>query len=268
MNDMASKIIWGPSQTIAVWSVDTDSAAEWRIRKDEHFDKMIQSRLVQRVANLVVEVVEKPGYQQINSSNRSVGTSGVTSAADVPQYGEGAGDTFTSQEEFQEAEYVVDWSTLTVIPEADQDGEATAIVDEDIVFEAMGFKAADERAQEAVERAIPVIPPEEQNDMDEVGINVDDTEPTELVLDWDRNNPDMMVGTVYPTMTDFRMAVRQHAIVHEFELGTKKSDKTRFKGFGKATGCPWKIRARTQDDGSVRVYLLSILCICRMFLFS
>ena len=46
MNDMASKIIWGPSQTIAVWSVDTDSAAEWRIRKDEHFDKMIQSRLV------------------------------------------------------------------------------------------------------------------------------------------------------------------------------------------------------------------------------
>ena len=62
MNDMASKIIWGPSQTIAVWSVDTDSAAEWRIRKDEHFDKMIQSRLVQRVANLVVEVVEKPGY--------------------------------------------------------------------------------------------------------------------------------------------------------------------------------------------------------------
>ena len=100
MNDMASKIIWGPSQTIAVWSVDTDSAAEWRIRKDEHFDKMIQSMLVQRVANLVVEVVEKPGYQQINSSNRSVGTSGVTSAADVPQYGEGAGDTFTSQEEF------------------------------------------------------------------------------------------------------------------------------------------------------------------------
>ena len=127
----------------------------------------------------------------------------------------------------------MDWSTLTVIPEADQDGEATAIVDEDIVFEAMGFKAADERAQEAVERAIPVIPPEVQNDMDEVGINVDDTEPTELVLDWDRNNPDMMVGTVYPTMTDFRMAVRQHAIVHEFELGTEKSDKTRFKGFGK-----------------------------------
>jgi len=59
-------------------------------------------------------------------------------------------------------------------------------------------------------------------------------------------------------MRDFRLAVRQHAIVREFELGTAKSDKQRFRGFCKANGCPWVIRAKTQADNSVRVQILTI----------
>ena len=59
-------------------------------------------------------------------------------------------------------------------------------------------------------------------------------------------------------MRDFRLAIRQHAIVHEFELGTAKSDKQRFRGFCKANGCPWVIRAKTQADNSVRVQILTI----------
>ena len=47
-------------------------------------------------------------------------------------------------------------------------------------------------------------------------------------MDWDGDNPDMAVGTVYPSMVEFRLAVRRHAIVEEFELGTEKSDKTRY----------------------------------------
>src|SRR5579859_3841343 len=30
-DDMSAKIIWGPQQTLAIWVVDTDSPAEWRI---------------------------------------------------------------------------------------------------------------------------------------------------------------------------------------------------------------------------------------------
>jgi hypothetical protein len=39
-------------------------------------------------------------------------------------------------------------------------------------------------------------------------------------------------------MYDFRLAVKQHAIVNEFELGIEKSDKKRFRGFCKVAGCP------------------------------
>jgi len=115
--------------------------------------------MCERQANIVVEVVDKPGYQQINTSTRSAGTSGVTSAADGPHNAEGVGDTFTSHDDSQLAEFVVDWSTLTIIPEEDQDGEIHTLVDEDVVFEAMGFKAADERAEAAARAAIPDIPP-------------------------------------------------------------------------------------------------------------
>jgi hypothetical protein len=36
--------------------------------------------------------------------------------------------------------------------------------------------------------------------------------------------------------------------VKDFELGTEKSDKSRFRGFCKSKGCPWIIRAKTQRD--------------------
>jgi hypothetical protein len=40
----------------------------------------------------------------------------------------------------------------------------------------------------------------------------------------------MDVGAIYPSMPEFRLAVRQHAIVGEFELHSEKSDKKRFRG--------------------------------------
>jgi hexokinase len=60
---MASKIPWGPSQTLDVWAVDVGCDSSWKIRKIEHFEKMIKSMFLDRLANLVVEVVEKR-YQE------------------------------------------------------------------------------------------------------------------------------------------------------------------------------------------------------------
>jgi hypothetical protein len=63
----------------------------------------------------------------------------------------------------------------------------------------------------------------------------------------------MSVGVCYPSMYDLRLAVRQHAIMNEFELDTAHSDTSRFRGNCASLGCPWIIRAKTQHDGSVRV---------------
>ena len=155
----------------------------------------------------------------------------------------------------EEAEEV-DWAELTILAEPNEDGEAKEVADEDKVYEAMGFKAADERVDEAARKAVPIptMTTEMQSDMAEGVVPVDDHVGEEPVFDWDRDNPDMSVGVSYPSMDDFRLAMRQHAIVKEFELHTAHSDTSRFRGNCASLGCPWIIRARIQHDGSVKVY--------------
>ena len=81
----------------------------------------------------------------------------------------------------------------------------------------MSFKATDEKVEEAVRvvAAIPVIPLELQQDMNEACINIDDKEPADIRLGHEQPNYESG-GTVYPSMFDFRLAIRQHDIVHEF----------------------------------------------------
>ncbi|KAJ1265238.1 hypothetical protein BS78_08G063800, partial [Paspalum vaginatum] len=154
VDDMATLMIWGRCQTLVVWAVDVDSAAEWKIRTNEHFAKMIKSRLN-----------ENDGFL---SAYSSVGPSVLTN---IPP---------------------VDWSELTILPMPEMDGDAAAVADEERVFEAMGFKAADIDGEQAryVEIPIPVIPTEIENDMSDASIPVDDKDPEEPLLDWDRDHPD------------------------------------------------------------------------------
>jgi len=78
---------------------------------------MIQSRLSDKFANVVVEVVYKDGYQQADSplqqAARSVATSGVTSEAHAQtsfpaSLVEGAGDTFSSHDQAEQTFEAVD----------------------------------------------------------------------------------------------------------------------------------------------------------------
>ena len=109
-----------------------------------------------------------------------------------------------------EAVELVDWAELTIIVGPNVDGEAKEATDEDKVYEAMGFKAADERAEEATRESVPVptMTAKMQSDMVEAAIPVDDNVDEEPLFDWDRDNPDMSIGVCYPSMYDFRLAVR------------------------------------------------------------
>jgi hypothetical protein len=166
----------------------------------------------------------------------------------------------------------VDWANLTILPDGNDDGFAKAAVDEDKVYEAMGFKAVDERAEEEAREAVPIptMIAEMTRDMGEADVLVDDNVPEELMFEWDRDNPNMSVGVCYPSMDDFRLAVRQHAIVKEFELATAHSDTQRFRGHCGSLGCPWIIRARNNMMGVsgyifLAIFLTFSVCKCSLF---
>jgi hypothetical protein len=79
----------------------------------------------------------------------------------------------------------VDWAELTILAGPDEDGEAKEAIDEDKVYEAMGFKATDERAEEATRESVPIptMTVEMQSDMASAAVSVDDNVDEEPLFD-------------------------------------------------------------------------------------
>ena len=93
---------------------------------------------------------------------------------------------------------VVDWSTITILEDPNEDGLAAQLFDEDHVYEAMGFKdtVQTEEEEEATRQEVPIpaMSAEMQEDINEAYVNVDDTADEEPLYEWDRDNPDVSVG--------------------------------------------------------------------------
>jgi hypothetical protein len=62
-------------------------------------------------------------------------------------------------------------------------------------------------------------------------------------------NPSMQLGYLFPNMKEFRIAMRQYAIKHEFELGIDVTSTTRYVGYYKGGDYPWRIYAREEKKG-------------------
>ena len=103
-DDVARKIIQGPSKTLSIWVLDTDTGSEWKIRRDDQWQVMMKDKWDERVAYIAVEVVAKDGYERNDSSvaskvsNTSIPPrSGVTDldASSTGPNAEDTGDTYT-----------------------------------------------------------------------------------------------------------------------------------------------------------------------------
>lgn len=86
---------------------------------------------------------------------------------------------------------------------------------------------------------------------------------SDFVLDgtrtiYDMNNPVMEPGSLYASMEQFRLAIRQYAINKEFELGIEATNKTRFRGYCKGPDCPWSIHARSEMKGSPTIQVMPV----------
>jgi hypothetical protein len=131
---------------------------------------------------------------------------------------------------------LVDWDSLRIVETHDDEGRIK-LISEDHMCELLGL-----REETTV---VPTHTFECQMDeqcADGADTPITDDIPSDMVISYDKNNPPMEVGTVYPSMEEFKMAVRQFAINKEFDLGTEKSDKQRYRCYCKSSAdCPWKI---------------------------
>ena len=70
-------------------------------------------------------------------------------------------------------------------------------------------------------------------------------------IEYNKLDPPMNEGRKYPNMAEFKLALSQHAIKHEFEFDTEKSAPHRFRAYCSRRDedkCPWRIYASTMED--------------------
>jgi len=159
--------------------------------------------------------------------------------------------------EFVETMPPVDWDSLQIIETHDEKGRIK-LLSEDQMYVFLGLR--DEESGKVAASHDRVMVEEGSHEDDAVIPNNDDI-PTEVVISYDKDHPQMDLGTMYPSMDEFRLAVRQFAINEEFQLGTTHSDKERFRGFCKSSDdCPWKINAsKHKGQSTVEVNIASYI---------
>jgi hypothetical protein len=90
---------------------------------------------------------------------------------------------------------------------------------------------------------------------------IDDSEDEDVVepenipnAQYDVDDPPMPVGSTYPNMEEFKLALSCHAIRKEFEFDTEKSTPYRLRAYcsrKSKDNCPWRIHASTMETAKL-----------------
>lgn len=149
----------------------------------------------------------------------------------------------------------IDWSLIEIAPPISDDNMCDPLginndvdipITEENMYDILGIN------DEAVPPEPPPSPPSEEVYMTdeedrqlfiEAAIPVDDSVSPDEEIAYDKENPQMYLGALFPSMKDFRMAIRQYAIKREIDIWGYKTDKKRYLGICRAKGCPWRITA-------------------------
>ena len=106
-------------------------------------------------------------------------------------------------------------------------------------------------------------------DMDvEVDEIVKDRVPSHIPdVAYNKDDPPMEEGNIYPNMHEFKLALATHAIKNEFEYNIEKSEPGRYRVYciGLVDGCKWRIHASTMND-NITVQVISLFIFCLYFI--
>jgi hypothetical protein len=154
----------------------------------------------------------------------------------------------------EQAPPLVDWDLIQIQEEKEEEG-ITELCSEEQVYALLGLSREDEREEEMATDSNASIVLDIEG-VEDVHMVVNDYILQEIVMEYDKDNPSLDVGTIYPCMEDFRLAVRQYAINKEFELGIRATSKSRYRGYCKGGDCPWSV-SRFKKEGEVAVMVLT-----------
>ena len=256
--DLKQRLHFGSTQEPQIWCTNMSTKAQEKVQISEHLLTIFKDRWSTKWVCFLVEIVDIGSSFSCQSSVTfsSSGTQEPIILESLP----------CEQPDVE----LIDWDTLVIQESHDEEGRIETI-GQDELYIILGLKDEDERAKKAAEAAAKEAAAQAAEtqggtmplDIDGAAIPVDDVIPEELHLRYDKDKTQMKLGLCYPDMDEFRMAVRQYAINEEFELGTEKSDKKRFRGYCTGEDCPWRIVGNRQSDKrTIMILTCYFSCVC------
>jgi hypothetical protein len=153
-----------------------------------------------------------------------------------------------------EDESVFDWASMVLGGLWEEEGRRD-VPSETQMYSQLGLIEEDEAEENRRDEALRggTTNFDESDHVDSGDQNTDqpceDYLPDEKRAKYDKINPSMQPGSLFSNMKEFRIAMRQYAIKHEFELGIDVTSTTRYVGYCKGGDCPWRIYAREEKKG-------------------
>ncbi|CAD6264528.1 unnamed protein product [Miscanthus lutarioriparius] len=134
-NDLKARVNWGSSQQPVVHEFDM-SGGERKLLNDTDLFRAFSERMGDSKLFLFVDVEDKPTEVVTEVAASNVGHDNVIGPID------------SSKEAF--VSHTIDWDSMEFIPLGqDQIGAALPVMDEDAMYEFVGLRAEDERAEQS-----------------------------------------------------------------------------------------------------------------------
>ena len=102
----------------------------------------------------------------------------------------------------------------------------------------------------------------------EVDETMKDTLPSHIPeVAYNKDDPPMEVGSIYPNISEFKLALATHAIKNEFEYNIEKSEPGKYRAYctGHVDGCKWRIHVSRTKGDQTTVHVISLCIFCHLY---
>lgn len=168
--------------------------------------------------------------------------------------------------------FQIDWGSIEIESRWDEEGQQ-GVPKEDSLYVELGLQHEHEDDRESNDREDATSGSRASgydNNLDVEPLAILELEviPEDRVIVYDALNPVMRVGSLYPSMKVFRLAMRQYAINKEFELGIEVTRTIRYRGNYKGEDCNGAFLQEKKDRNKHDCLVGDLKCLRPILKFS
>ncbi|BAH92440.1 Os03g0845100 [Oryza sativa Japonica Group] len=252
VDDIAKSYPWGPNETVTIGYVDMVHKISHHVTTDqdmlEMFEKFVDIKVIPMIIRIhgMNENIDELDHTLVKANICVPDTPSLATPSQV-DFSQPSSSTLPSHVLMPSDTYLIN-----PFPMAEHVDNEEAVAGQ--ADETRGEGAANEESEDE-----SWATSEDTSEDASEGDGVDESEDESMALDgmpenipsatYDKNDPPMIVGSIYPNIDEFRLAIAQHAIKKEFEFNIIRSEPGQYTAKCAAQGCNWRIHASVVADG-------------------